>query len=410
VSDRRAEALPVRYAGLDDIVRRVPVSVVWEITLACDLACQHCGSRAGRRRRDELTTAEAIDLVGQIAELGTRDVGLIGGEAYLRKDWLEIVVAIKAAGMRCDLQTGGRNLSEARVAAAAAAGLSGVGISLDGIGATHDEIRGVPGSFELALAALRRVKAHGLSSAVNTTINSRSLPQLRALMELIIEAGATNWQLAITTAMGNAADHPELLLQPWQMLEVMPLLAELAIEGKQRGLFLQPASNVGYYGPHESTIRNVMDDEIHFHGCNAGDTVMGIEADGTIKSCPGLGKAYAGGNIRETRLREIWERSDPLAFVRRRTVDDLWGFCRTCYYAETCMAGCTWTAHALMGRPGNNPMCHHRALEMDRQGLRERLVKVKDAPGRSFDNGEFEIVVEPTPSAARVADRVAIHG
>ena len=96
----------MRYAGLDDIVRRVPVSVVWEITLACDLACQHCGSRAGRRRRDELTTAEAIDLVGQIAELGTRDVGLIGGEAYLRKDWLAIVAAIKAAGMRCDLQTG----------------------------------------------------------------------------------------------------------------------------------------------------------------------------------------------------------------------------------------------------------------------------------------------------------------
>ena len=164
-----------------------------------------------------------------------------------------------------------------------------------------------PGSFELALAALRRVSAHGLSSAVNTTINARSLPQLRELMDIIIDAGATNWQLAITTAMGNAADHPEMLLQPWQMLEVMPLLAELAVEGRKRGLFLQPASNVGYYGPYESVIRNVLDDEIYFHGCNAGDTVMGIEADGTIKSCPGLASPYAGGNIRETRLREIWE-------------------------------------------------------------------------------------------------------
>ena len=274
--------------GFEDIVNRVPVSVVWEITLACDLACQHCGSRAGRRRRDELNTAEALDLVEQIAELGARDVGLIGGEAYLRKDWLDIVAAIRAAGMRCDLQTGGRNLTEERVARAAAAGLSGVGISLDGIGATHDAIRGVPGSFELALAALRRVRAHGLSSAVNTTINARSLPQLRELMDIIIDAGAINWQLAIMTAMGNAADHPELLLQPWQMLEVMPLLAELAVEGRKRGLFLQPASNVGYYGPYESTIRNIINDEIHFHGCNAGDTVMGIEADGTIKSCPGL--------------------------------------------------------------------------------------------------------------------------
>src|SRR6187402_712684 len=166
--DARRDAVPVRYAAFDDIVKRIPVSVVWEITLACDLACSHCGSRAGRRRRDELTTAEALDLVGQIAELGARDVGLIGGEAYLRKDWLEIIAAIRAAGMRCDLQTGGRNLSEERVAAAAAAGLCGVGISLDGLGATHDKIRGLPGSYDLALAALRRARAHGLSTGVNS--------------------------------------------------------------------------------------------------------------------------------------------------------------------------------------------------------------------------------------------------
>ena len=409
MTEQRPEDLPVRYTGFEDTVHRVPVTIVWETTLACDLACQHCGSRAGRRRRDELTTAEALDLVEQIAELGARDVGLIGGEAYLRKDWLQIVAAVRAAGMTCDLQTGGRKLTEERVARAAAAGLCTVGISIDGIGATRDNsIRGVPGSFELAVAALRRVEAHGLSSAVNTTINTRSLPQLRELMDIVIDAGATNWQLAIMTAMGNAADHPELLLQPWQMLEVMPLLAELAVEGRKRGLFLQPASNVGYYGPYESVIRNILDDEIHFHGCSAGDTVMGIEADGTIKSCPGLPSPYAGGNIRQKRLREIWENADPLAFVRRRTIDDLWGFCRTCYYAETCMAGCTWTAHALMGRPGNNPMCYHRAREMDRKGLRERLVKVKDAPGRSFDHGEFEIVVEA--AAPHVPGGVSVHG
>jgi radical SAM protein with 4Fe4S-binding SPASM domain len=408
VTEQRTEALPVRYTGLAETVNRVPVTVVWEITLACDLACQHCGSRAGRRRRDELNTAEALDLVEQIAELGARDVGLIGGEAYLRKDWLQIIAAVRAAGMTCDLQTGGRNLTEERVARAAAAGLCTVGISIDGIGATHDGIRGVPGSYELALAALRRVRAHGLSAAVNTTINARSLPQLRELMDIIIDAGATNWQLAIMTAMGNAADHPELLLQPWQMLEVMPLLAELAVEGRKRGLFLQPASNVGYYGPHESTIRNIIDDAIHYDGCSAGDTVMGIEADGTIKSCPGLPSPYAGGNIRQKRLRDIWENADPLAFVRRRTIDDLWGFCRSCYYAETCMAGCTWTAHALMGRPGNNPMCYHRASEMDRKGLRERLVKVKDAGGKSFDYGEFEIVVET--AEPRVLDRISVHG
>jgi hypothetical protein len=77
------------------------------------------------------------------------------------------------------------------------------------------------------------------------------------------------------------------------------------------------------------------------------------------------------------------------------------------------MGGCTWTSHALFGRPGNNPMCHYRALEMDKAGLRERLVKVKDANGLPFDHGEFEIVVEPVPGTAREErrrDRIQIGG
>jgi radical SAM protein with 4Fe4S-binding SPASM domain len=404
--------LPVRYAGVEDSANRVPVSIVWEITLACDLACQHCGSRAGRRRRDELSTAEALDLIAQMAELGTRDVGLIGGEAYLRKDWLEIVAAVRAAGMECGLQSGGRNLTDDRLAKAAAAGLQGVGLSIDGLRGVHDEVRGVPGSFDLALAALRNVSRHDMVATVNTQINTRSMPQLRELMDIIIEAGATNWQLAITVAMGNAADNPDLLLQPYQMLELMPLLAELSLEARERGLFIQPANNIGYFGPYESTIRNVIEDEIHWHGCNAGDTIFGIEADGTIKSCPGLPRVYAGGNVRDKSLREIWETAEPLAFTRRRTVDDLWGYCHGCYYAEVCMAGCTWTSHALFGRAGNNPMCHYRALEMDKAGLRERLVKVKDAGGLPFDHGEFEIVVEPVPGAApeRARDRILVNG
>lgn len=404
--------LPVRYAGVEEAANRVPVSIVWEITLACDLACAHCGSRAGRRRRDELSTAEALDLVVQMAELGTRDVGLIGGEAYLRKDWLEIVAAVRAAGMECGLQSGGRNLTDERLAKAAEAGLQGVGLSIDGLREVHDEVRGVPGSYELALAALRNVARHGMVATVNTQINARSMPQLRELMDIVIDSGATNWQLAITVAMGHAADHPDLLLQPYQMLELMPLLAELSLEARERGLFIQPANNIGYFGPYESVIRNVIEDEIHWHGCNAGDTIFGIEADGTIKSCPGLPRVYAGGNVRDLSLREIWETAEPLAFTRRRTLDDLWGYCHGCYYAEVCMAGCTWTSHALFGRAGNNPMCHYRALEFQKQGLRERLVKVKDAGGLPFDHGEFEIVVEPVPGAPaeRVRDRILVNG
>ena len=74
-----------RRASIDQADR--PIYAVWEITLKCDLACRHCGSRAGHARPDELTTAECLDLVRQMAELGVKEVTLIGGEAYLRDDW-----------------------------------------------------------------------------------------------------------------------------------------------------------------------------------------------------------------------------------------------------------------------------------------------------------------------------------
>ena len=104
-----------------------------------------------------------------MAELGTRDVGLIGGEAYLRKDWLEIVAAVRAAGMECGLQTGGRNLNEERHRQggrrrACRASACRSTASRD----VHDELRGVPGSFELALAALRRRRAHGMVGHAST--------------------------------------------------------------------------------------------------------------------------------------------------------------------------------------------------------------------------------------------------
>ena len=64
----------------------LPVYAVWETTLACDMACTHCGSRAGKARPNELSTDEALDLVRQLAEANTVEVTLIGGESYLRPD------------------------------------------------------------------------------------------------------------------------------------------------------------------------------------------------------------------------------------------------------------------------------------------------------------------------------------
>jgi radical SAM protein with 4Fe4S-binding SPASM domain len=375
-----------------------PIYAVWEITLACDLACRHCGSRAGRDRPDELTTAEALDLVDQMARLGVKEVTLIGGEAYLREDWLDIVRALRRHGMEVTTTSGGRGLTAEVVARAAEAGLMGASISIDGDEETHDRLRGVPGSYRSAMAAMAALRDRGLRVACNSQINRLSMPLLEGILETVAEAGIHSWQIQLTVPMGRAADEPDILLQPYDLLALFPRLAAIKKRCDELGVRLWPGNNIGYFGPHETTLRGY-----HYRGhggsCGAGRATLGIEANGAIKGCPSLPTVeWTGGNIRDASLADIWERSQPLRYTRDRTVDDLWGFCRTCYYAEECMSGCTWTSFVTLGKPGNNPYCHHRALEMDRAGKRERIVRVHEAPGEPFDNGIFEIQVEDVTS------------
>jgi radical SAM protein with 4Fe4S-binding SPASM domain len=181
----------------------------------------------------------------------------------------------------------------------------------------------------------------------------------------------------------------------------MPLLAQLNLEGRERGLLMTVGNNIGYFGPYERLWRDIADpDQPYWTGCAAGKTVIGLESDGTVKGCPSLATVgYAGGNVRHLTLEDIWHGSDAIHFGRLRSRDDLWGFCGSCYYAEICRGGCTWTADSLFGRPGNNPYCHYRVLELAKQGLRERVIKVKEADRASFAVGRFDLVTEPIPGA-----------
>jgi radical SAM protein with 4Fe4S-binding SPASM domain len=235
---------------------------------------------------------------------------------------------------------------------------------------------------------------------VNTQINRLSMPELPEVLELFAAHGGHSWQIQLTVPMGRAADEPEVLLQPYELLELFPLLRKLAERCGELGVRLLPGNNVGYFGPHEASLRHYMIDK-HSVSCQAGQLTMGIEADGTIKGCPSLPTAaWAGGNIRDASLRDIWERAAPLRYTRDRTVDDLWGYCRECYYADSCRAGCTWTADVFFGKPGNNPYCHHRALEFAQRGQRERLVRVEAPIGQPFDHGRFDLIVEDFPPSA----------
>lgn len=390
-----------------DVVRegQHPAYVVWELTLACDHACRHCGSRAGGSRADELTTTEALDVVKQLAAMGSREVVLIGGEAYLHDGFLEIIAALDAAGIRPTMTTGGLGITAELARDMAAAGLKLVSVSIDGLEASHDRIRARTGSWKGAFAALAHLRDAGITTASNININRVNRGDLEGLFEELRNAGIKAWQIQITSPLGRAADRPEMLLQPWDLLELVPRIAELKKRAFDAGIRILPGNNLGYFGPEEAIIRSPKPGgQDHWQGCQAGKFVMGIESDGAVKGCPSLQSAsYVGGKLRERSMREIWDEAPELAFARKRTVDDLWGYCRGCAYAETCMGGCSFTAHAVFGRPGNNPYCYHRARMRRKEGLRERLVASDPADGRPFDHGLFEIVLEPLDAPDDVA-------
>jgi radical SAM protein with 4Fe4S-binding SPASM domain len=306
---------------------------------------------------------------------------------------------VRRLGMQCTMTTGGRGLTPERARAAKDAGLQSVSVSVDGLRESHDMQRGVKGSFDSAMAAFENLRAVKIPVAANTQINRVNLHEIPAVFDLLCEKKIHGWQMQLTTAMGRAGDETNMLLEPWQVLDVMPMLVELKkkADAAQPRVRFFPGNNIGYYGPHEATLRASFPGQ-HRGSCGAGRSTLGIEANGDIKGCPSLPtEEYVGGNVRDHSLKDIWERAAPLRFTRDQTVDDLRGFCKTCYYAAECKAGCNWTTHVLLGAIGDNPYCHHRALELKSQGVRETLRKVEDAPGLPFDHGRFEIVREPWP-------------
>lgn len=374
--------------------------MVWELTLRCDQPCTHCGSRAGNARESELSLEEARAVIRDLRALGAEEVALIGGEAYLHPSFLEVLVALRDAGLRATMVTGGRTLGRELAQEIAARGVHSVSVSVDGLRATHDLMRASRGSFDAAMSALGHLREAGVAITANTNVNRLNQGELEALYALLAAAGIGAWQVQLTTPLGRAADRADLVLQPYELLDVVPRVAALKRRAYDDGILLMPGNNLGYFGPEETLLRSRSPEgKDHYQGCLAGSFLMGIESDGSVKGCPSLqSDAYVGGNLRDTPLAALWNENRKVGFSRTLDVDGLWGFCAECTFRETCLGGCTFTAHAVSGRPGNNPYCHYRARTLASRGRRERIVQREAAPGVPFDHALWDIVEEPVDS------------
>jgi radical SAM protein with 4Fe4S-binding SPASM domain len=373
---------------------RPTVTAVWEITLGCNLRCIHCGSRAGNPRDRELATDDALAVVEQLANSGVTEVVLIGGEAYLRRDWEIIAAAIVRSGMFCGLTTGGWGLTTRLAERMAVAGITTVSVSIDGSESTHDRLRGRVGSWRRGIDALANLRSAGYSPNVNTQLNRWSIPELPRIYLDVRDAGAAGWQVQFTGPMGRAADHPELLIQPFELPVAHDVLARVAARAWADGIVVAPAFNVGYFGPHERLIRGGGAPYAFWQGPDQGLRTLGIESDGTVKPEATLPtRAYAAGNLLEEPLIDLLDKPI-MSYLAAIKPDQLSGFCSTCEFHQVCLGGDPWMTHLLTGSIGNNPFCDHRARTLATQGVRERVVVVAAAPGRPYDFAHCVTVVE----------------
>ena len=137
-----------------DKIGYVPRRGVWELTLRCNLRCLHCGSRAGGTRGDELTDEETYSVVDQLAALGMKSCTLSGGEPLLRENWAQIAERFSKKGVRVNMISNGLKADRETVRRMKSAGMSNVGVSIDGHEESHDFVRGRSGSWRAAMHAL----------------------------------------------------------------------------------------------------------------------------------------------------------------------------------------------------------------------------------------------------------------
>ena len=343
----------------------VPRRCTWEITLACNLRCGHCGSRAGEPRPDELTTEEAFRVIGDLAALGCRHVSLAGGEPTLRADWAELIARLRSRGVAASMISNGMTWSAALAARAQTAGVHRMGFSLDGLERTHDCVRHAHKGYRKVLGAIDVTVAAGIPVVAVTHITKRSLPEIEKLHALLGRHGVEVWQVQLGVPSGNLAEDRASILGPDEIRALVPRLAHLIESGAAPRVVA--ADNVGYFGEHEQTLRGQSGARIPFWvGCRAGLEVLGIESHGDVKGCLSLPSELNGrrdfveGNVRERSLVDIWHDPGAFAYTRRFRPDDLAGDCKGCEYGEICRGGCTFASVGAHGHPHRYPHCYYR--------------------------------------------------
>ena len=341
-----------------------PFLVFWEITRSCALACSHCRAEAqSKRHPDELNEEEAARLVGQLAELRPPMLILTGGDPLMRRDVMDLVRLATAKGLHVGLSPA----ATARLLAAdfgemVEAGVKRISLSLDGATKeTHDGFRGVEGTFERTLEAVRRAHEVGLDIQINTTLTRGNMYEYEAFKQLMFELKPAMWSVFLLVPTGRAGlnDLPD----PADIERVFEDMADLvgkapfAVKTTEGHHFRRVVMQ--RKGGAEAKKRPGMRSPL---GIRDGRGVMFISHTGEVSPSGFL--PMVCGNVRETDPGVIY-REHPL-FVSLRDNNALGGKCGMCEYRAVC-GGSRSRAYGVYGDPfAEDPSCVYHTARKER--------------------------------------------
>ncbi|KGP76569.1 hypothetical protein JT05_03875 [Desulfosporosinus sp. Tol-M] len=355
-----AEFLEITRKKYHEMVKQAKPMMCWfSTTEACNLRCKFCFAGSHFPLENELSTTEALKVIDNIAEAGTEAIVFGGGEPSSRKDLLELAnYAVNRHGMMASLNTNGQLLADKHyVRALASAGFSQIKISVDGLKDSHDWNRG-KGTFEKCIQALKNcVEEEFPSIWLIATISKLNFDEIRELTKLGVELGVDVGMVQLLP-IGRGEATKNLMLSKEQTREWQRILVEQKkIYGASRVLFEDR-----YQISEDEAALNISIDPERIGtyldspaGCVTGIWQYIIGADGQVYVGDVIAPEMSIGNLRESKLSDLWSNSELINLLRDR--DKLKGKCGRCELRFVC-GGCRRMAYGLTGDiMASDPQC-----------------------------------------------------
>jgi len=313
--------------------------IAWEVTRSCNLACRFC--RASSERGvypDELSKSECFQLIDEIVSCSRPIIILTGGEPLLRPDIFDIAEYGRRKGLMMVMAPNGTLLCDENIEKIIRSGIKRISVSLDGPdAATHDNLRKVPGAFNLVCQGIARAKKAGIEFQINSTISQSNIIRLPEIIDLAKSLGAVAHHIFLLVPAGRAK---EMTNEQLTVLEYEEALRFLAEEKEKSSLEIKITC-----APHFNRIllqeRFGSFSTLAGRGCMAATGFCFISHVGDLQPCGYL--EIKCGNVREQGFKEIWFDSQVLNNLRDWNKYE--GKCGRCEFKAVC-GGCRARAYA----------------------------------------------------------------